>query len=145
VSAQISNSDSIKPIEGVVISNSIQKKPINISKGPNGVPIYIYFDFDDYEIKIEYKELLNEHAIFLKANPNSKIAIESHTESKPGSEYNMALAQKRADKIRNYLKDLKVPEVQMEAVSFGSVKSDLFLDKNPLINNRMGIVFLIYQ
>jgi len=50
------------------------------------------------------------------------VNLEGHTDERGGSEYNLALGQKRADAVRRALSALGVPEGQMESVSFGKEK-----------------------
>jgi peptidoglycan-associated lipoprotein len=79
----------------------------------------VYFDFDSYAIKDDFKPLLDGYARVLAANSGKKLMIEGHTDERGGREYNLALGQKRAAAVANSLKLLGVNETQMEAVSFG--------------------------
>jgi peptidoglycan-associated lipoprotein len=58
----------------------------------------------------------------LRAERNRRVNLEGHTDERGGSEYNLALGQKRSDAVRRALTALGVPESQMEAVSFGKEK-----------------------
>ncbi|MPM50637.1 Peptidoglycan-associated lipoprotein [bioreactor metagenome] len=91
-------------------------------QGPVGVAHVVYFDFDSYTVKSEYQSVLEGHARFLKANNGRKVNLEGHTDQRGGSEYNLALGQKRAEAVRRSLALLGVPDSQMEAVSFGKEK-----------------------
>lgn len=82
----------------------------------------IYFDYDAYTVKDEYKGVVQNHAQFLSNNKNRRIRIQGNTDERGGSEYNLALGQKRADSVRKAMNALGVPETQMEAVSFGKEK-----------------------
>ncbi|MBN8509155.1 MAG: peptidoglycan-associated lipoprotein Pal [Burkholderiales bacterium] len=79
----------------------------------------VYFDFDSFVIKDEYRPMLEAHAKALSANRNKRMAIEGHTDERGGREYNLALGQKRAQAVARSLVLLGVTEVQVEAVSFG--------------------------
>ena len=65
---------------------------------------------------------LNAHAQYLKGNTNAKLQIGGHTDERGGSEYNLALGQKRAEAVRRALAVSGVSDSQMEAVSFGKEK-----------------------
>ncbi len=91
-------------------------------QGPVGVAHIVYFDFDSYTVKPEYQSVLEGHARFLKANSGRKVNLEGHTDQRGGSEYNLALGQKRAEAVRRSLALLGVPDAQVEAVSFGKEK-----------------------
>ncbi|HYD81760.1 MAG TPA: peptidoglycan-associated lipoprotein Pal [Paucimonas sp.] len=82
----------------------------------------VYFDFDSYIVKDEFKPLLSAHGRYLSNNKQRKILIQGNTDERGGSEYNLALGQKRAEAVRKSLSVLGVPESQMEAVSFGKEK-----------------------
>ena len=82
----------------------------------------IYFDLDSYVVKDEYKSVIDAHGKYLASRPDRKVLIQGNTDERGGSEYNLALGQKRADAVRRALSLRGVPESQMEAVSFGKEK-----------------------
>jgi peptidoglycan-associated lipoprotein len=82
----------------------------------------IYFDYDSYIVKDEFQSLLVAHAKFLAANSNMKILIQGNADERGSREYNLALAQKRADAVKKSLSLLGTPESQMESVSLGEEK-----------------------
>lgn len=82
----------------------------------------VYFDFDSYLIKPEFKSLVEAHAKYLTSNKTRKIIIQGNTDERGGSEYNLALGQKRAEAVRHALNLLGEPDSQMEAISFGKEK-----------------------
>jgi len=94
----------------------------DIKPGPAGVSNVIYFDYDSFVVKPEFQSVLEAHARFMKANKNLRANLEGHTDERGGSEYNLALGQKRAEAVRRALSVLGVPEAQMESVSFGKEK-----------------------
>jgi peptidoglycan-associated lipoprotein len=93
-----------------------------IKTGPANVDHIIYFDLDSYSIKGEYQSALEAHSRYLRADRNRRVNLEGHTDERGGSEYNLALGQKRSDAVRRALSALGVPEAQMESVSFGKEK-----------------------
>jgi len=93
-----------------------------IKQGPEGVEHIIYFDLDSYTVKGEYQSVLEAHSRYLRADRNRRVNLEGHTDARGGSEYNLALGQKRADSVRRALSALGVPDAQMESVSFGKEK-----------------------
>jgi peptidoglycan-associated lipoprotein len=90
--------------------------------GPTNVSRIIYFDYDSNEIKPEFRSLLEAHARYLKANARRHVVIEGNTDERGGSEYNLALGQRRSEAVRQALELLGVPTAQMESVSFGKEK-----------------------
>jgi peptidoglycan-associated lipoprotein len=82
----------------------------------------IYFDLDSYTIKDEFKSVVENHARYLVAHKERKVTIQGNTDERGGSEYNLALGQKRAEAVRRALVLLGVSDSQVEAVSFGKEK-----------------------
>lgn len=82
----------------------------------------IYFDLDSNNVKEEYRSLVEAHATYLVAHRDRKISIEGNTDERGGSEYNLALGQRRSESVRRMMALLGVKEDQMEAVSFGKEK-----------------------
>jgi peptidoglycan-associated lipoprotein len=89
------------------------------SAGAATAPRIVYFDFDSFVIKDEYRALVEANAKRLAANRSQRITIEGHTDERGGREYNLALGQKRAEAVAKALALLGVNDGQMEAVSFG--------------------------
>ncbi len=82
----------------------------------------VYFDFDSYVVKDEYQPVVDAHARYLNSHGNRKVVIQGNTDDRGGSEYNLALGQKRAEAVRKAMSLMGVPDSQMEAVSFGKEK-----------------------
>lgn len=82
----------------------------------------IYFELDRFDIKEEYRSLVEAHANFLKRNPDRRVVVEGNTDERGSREYNLSLGQKRAEAVKRMLVLLGVPERQLEAVSFGEEK-----------------------
>jgi peptidoglycan-associated lipoprotein len=79
----------------------------------------VYFDFDSYAIKDDFKATIDGYARALQSNRGKKLVIEGHTDERGGREYNLALGQKRAAAVVSSLTLLGATESQLEAVSFG--------------------------
>jgi peptidoglycan-associated lipoprotein len=82
----------------------------------------VYFDYDSYVISDNAKPVVQAHAKYLDANKARKIVIQGNADERGGSEYNLALGQKRAEAVRKSLELLGVQDSKMEAVSFGKEK-----------------------
>ena len=79
----------------------------------------IYFDYDSYAIKDEFRSAVEAHAKRLTNSPSQKIIIEGHTDERGSSEYNLALGQKRAEAVQKSLTLLGASPQQIESVSYG--------------------------
>ena len=79
----------------------------------------IYFDFDSYVIKDEYRAVVEGHAKALASSRNRHMSVEGHTDERGGREYNLALGQRRAEAVARAMVLLGAGEAQIEATSFG--------------------------
>jgi peptidoglycan-associated lipoprotein len=102
-------------------SSSLSKDPLD---NPASVLAKrsIYFDLDSYTVKDEFKPVIEAHAKYLISRKDRKIIIQGNTDERGGSEYNLALGQKRSEAVRRALQLLGVPDTQMEAISLGKEK-----------------------
>lgn len=97
----------------------VEAAPDNSAAQYNQLPRIVYFDFDSFVVKDDYRDLISGHAKRLMASPKTHIVIEGHTDERGGREYNLALGQKRAEAVQKSLNLLGVPNDRMESVSFG--------------------------
>jgi peptidoglycan-associated lipoprotein len=79
----------------------------------------VYFDFDSFAIRDEFKPVIEGHARSLAGNRGKKVVVEGHTDERGGREYNLALGQKRAEAVLRSMTLLGATDVQLEAVSYG--------------------------
>ncbi len=68
----------------------------------------IYFGYDRSEILPEFKDVLNAHAEYLVANPQTSIVFEGHCDERGTIEYNLALGERRANTVKSYLVVLRL-------------------------------------
>lgn len=79
----------------------------------------VYFDFDSFVVKDEFRALIEAHAKALAASKGKRLLVEGHTDERGGREYNLALGQKRAEAVVKSLTLLGAGEAQLEAISYG--------------------------
>jgi peptidoglycan-associated lipoprotein len=84
-----------------------------------GMARVVYFDFDSYVVKDEFQPVVASHARRLNANRQLRMVVEGHTDERGGSEYNLALGQRRAEAVVKSMQLLGAGAGQLEAVSFG--------------------------
>ncbi|HUO88733.1 MAG TPA: peptidoglycan-associated lipoprotein Pal [Rhizomicrobium sp.] len=82
----------------------------------------IFYDYDSYEVKDEYKGLVEAHAKYLRDNPKAKMLIQGNTDERGSREYNVSLGQRRSESVKRMLLLLGAKEEQVESVSLGEEK-----------------------
>lgn len=80
----------------------------------------IYFDFDKSNLRDTSRIQLNSLISWLEENPTVKIQLSAHTDSRGNDEYNMALSQRRAQAVVDYLVESGISEDRLEAKGFGA-------------------------
>ncbi|MGG4775197.1 peptidoglycan-associated lipoprotein Pal [Alcaligenaceae bacterium 429] len=79
----------------------------------------VYFEFDSYVVPEQYRGLVEMHSTYLTSHPQQHIRIEGNADERGGSEYNLALGQRRSDAVARMMSLLGVNANQIEAISFG--------------------------
>lgn len=82
----------------------------------------VYFDFDSYVVKDEYRSLVQAHAQYLRDNGNARVLLQGNADERGSREYNLALGQRRADGVKNAMTLSGAKESQIESVSLGEEK-----------------------
>ena len=81
-----------------------------------------FFDYDSSDIRPDARTALQQTAAFLKAYPNTHIAVEGHCDERGSTEYNLALGQRRANAVKQYLVSLGVNGDTLTTTSWGKEK-----------------------
>jgi peptidoglycan-associated lipoprotein len=79
----------------------------------------VFFDYDMSEIRDDAQTALRAKVDILRASPQVQIRIEGHADDRGSTEYNMALGNRRAEAIRQFLTGFGLAENRFEIVSFG--------------------------
>jgi len=101
--------------ESKVAMVSLDKAPLPLAN----LGRTVYFDFDSFVVKEDFRTLIESHARVLASNKGRHMRVEGHTDERGGREYNLALGQKRAEAVAKSLALLGAGDAQIEAVSFG--------------------------
>ncbi len=80
----------------------------------------VYFGYDSSNLDSDTKQTLSANADYLKANANVDVQIEGHTDERGGRQYNLALGERRAKAVRDYLVALGVQGKRISTISYGS-------------------------
>jgi peptidoglycan-associated lipoprotein len=79
----------------------------------------VYFDFDESVILEQDRPVLEAHAQYLSQNPGAAVTLEGHTDERGTREYNLALGERRAISVRQFVSLLGSSGQQLRTVSFG--------------------------
>src|SRR5205085_10351992 len=107
------------PVEGKAGPQAVQNRPVKpvqtpgkpgasafaALKDPNNIlsKRSVYFDFDKFDVKPEYRSLVEAHAKFLRENPSAKMLIQGNADERGSREYNVGLGQRRSDNLKKML------------------------------------------
>jgi peptidoglycan-associated lipoprotein len=81
-----------------------------------------YFDYDSAELRTDTRQALQKTADFLKNYPQARVTIEGHCDERGSTEYNLALGDRRANAVKQYLVSLGVPAERLTSTSWGKEK-----------------------
>jgi peptidoglycan-associated lipoprotein len=103
---------------------TVQADSVDPLNNPNGALAKrsVYFDFDQYLVRDDGKPVVQNHAAYMAKNKGRKVLIQGNTDETGGTEYNLALGQKRAEAVRKAMEAMGVAPNQLEAVSLGEEK-----------------------
>ena len=104
--------------ETAVAEANIRAGEFGVTQGLQAV----YFDYDKYALADAARDTLSKNAEYLKKNPDFDALVEGHCDERGTVEYNLALGQKRAQTVRDYLVRLGVPAKQLGTISYGKEK-----------------------
>jgi peptidoglycan-associated lipoprotein len=82
----------------------------------------IYFEYDAYDIRDDAKPVLQEIAAWLMKNGKTKLSVEGHCDERGTNEYNLALGDRRAKAVRDYLIALGIASGRVQMISYGEEK-----------------------
>ena len=131
-------SDAPAPVDTGKPSTEIKTdtvKPVDKTGGPSGAPLSalkdprnilsqrsIYYDYDKFDVKDEYRALVEAHGKYLRENPGARMLIQGNADERGSREYNVGLGQRRSDGVKRMLTLLGARDNQIESVSLGEEK-----------------------
>ena len=99
----------------------------------------VYFDYDKAELKADARTSLSKNAEWLKRWPSTRVLVEGHCDARGTNEYNLALGEKRAAAVRDYLTGLGIAADRIQIITKGE-ESPFCLDETEscFTQNRRG-------
>jgi peptidoglycan-associated lipoprotein len=108
---------SVKPLPAA----AMQGDPL---KDPNS-PLAkrsVFYDLDKYDVRDEYRPLLQAHGKYLAEHRNAKMLVQGNCDERGSREYNIALGQRRSEGVKRLLVLMGATDSQVEPVSLGEEK-----------------------
>lgn len=97
----------------------------------------VFFGFDSFALSADGKSTLDANAGWLKANPSRRVQIEGHCDERGTVEYNLALGERRANVVKDYLVSHGVDAAQLSTISYGEERAvDPGHDESAWAKNR---------
>ncbi|HVZ21204.1 MAG TPA: OmpA family protein [Vicinamibacterales bacterium] len=105
----------------------------------------VHFQFDRYNLRPDALMILDAAVTKLMANPNIRVTIEGHCDSIGTSEYNLALGERRANSVRDYLVSRGIGQDRMRTVSYGEDRpiADNKTAEGRAMNRRAHLVVIM--
>lgn len=100
----------------------------------------VFFGYDRYDVSPEGQRVLEMQAEWLKRYPNNNVTIKGHADERGTREYNLALGERRASAIKNYLVALGVPSTRINTISYGKEQPAVMgSNEDAWAQNRRGV------
>lgn len=100
----------------------------------------VFFDFDKYNIRADQRGTVEALAAWLDTNPSVTLTIEGHCDERGTREYNLALGERRANSVRDYLVALGINPGRLTTVSYGEERpAVLGSNDSAWAQNRRGV------
>lgn len=113
--------------------------------GDEAVVDVIYFGYDEYSIRPSERIKLEQVADILRSNPGNRLVAEGNTDWYGTTEYNLGLADRRANAVKTYLEQLGISGDRIDILSLGELEADQDLPKDSpaVIDDRRVDLILI--
>ncbi len=103
----------------------------------------IFFGFDKYDLTFDAKDSIEKQSMWLKKYPHINVVIEGHCDERGTREYNLALGDRRAMAVRNYLIALGVESERVQTISYGKERPSVMgSDERSWAQNRRGVLVI---
>lgn len=101
--------------------SGVREQPVTPGAPPSaGAPLEdVFFDFDKTILRDDAKASLNRNVAWLKSNAGAKITMEGHADERGTNEYNLALGDRRAKAVQEYLVAAGIKADRVRTISYG--------------------------
>jgi len=118
-------------------------QPGSVEEFKQNVGDRVFFGTDRFDLTAEAQAELQKQATWLKTYPQYRFVIEGHCDERGTREYNLALGERRATAVKNYLVALGIDTNRMQTISYGKERpAVLGSDEAAWAQNRRGVIVL---
>ena len=104
----------------------------------------VFFGTDIYSLDAQARQTLDGQAAWLAAHPGVNVTIEGHCDERGTREYNLALGDRRANAVKDYLEAKGIPASRMTTISYGKERPiALGSDEASLAQNRRAVTIVL--
>lgn len=146
----------VEPIDAEAQNEAVQKKQAPQNLDDEDIQDHttvtnvelerVYFSFDQFTLTNKARSVLDANAVILKSSPALKVSIEGHCDSRGSDEYNLALGERRAHVVKNYLVSLGIAPDRFETISYGEeLPADSAMTESAWAMNRRAEFKIINQ
>ncbi len=101
----------------------------------------VFFGYDKFDLIPEAMTTIEKQAQWLKTYPHINVSVEGHCDERGTREYNLALGEKRATAVRNYLVALGIQASRIQTISYGKERPAVTgSDETSWAQNRRGVL-----
>ena len=120
-----------------------QAAPGSVEEFQVSVGDRVFFDYDSYEIRPDAQDTLRKQGAWLQQYRQYTVTIEGHCDERGTREYNLALGERRANSVKNYLVALGVDANRIQTISYGKERPEVpGSDETAWAQNRRGVTVL---
>jgi peptidoglycan-associated lipoprotein len=100
----------------------------------------VFFAYDKADLSADARRTLERQAAWLRQWTNQRLTVEGHCDERGTREYNLALGERRANAVKDYLAALGVPASRLSTISYGKERP-VVLGSNEAAwaQNRRGV------
>ena len=129
--------------EQAAAPSSTNVTPGSVADFRQNVGDRVYFDFDQSNVREDGRQTLNKQAEWLKKYTNYAITIEGKCDERGTREYNLALGERRANAVKQYLVAQGLPAQRINTISYGKERPEVVgSDEGAWARNRVAITSL---
>ena len=101
----------------------------------------VFFDFDKSDVRSDARGTLEKQAAWMKKFPGVRVVVEGHCDARGTREYNLALGERRANAVKDYLVALGINPARVKTISYGKERpAAIGENETAWAQNRRGVM-----